>query len=224
MADNQPESLANYSRAASRQADRVSPLGGVLTIGGHVLLVVALLYGGWRVTPQMEPEKVVEVALLPAPAPALDEAQPQLQFNTVRVEAPRITPPVIDIAQPDAPPITLPVQTAPPSSEIANGTSDKGKSEYVALLRRHLMRFMRSPGAEGVVTLRFFIDKSGRLLSAEIAESSGSKAVDAEALALVARAQPLPPIPDALKMAVFGANLPIAYHFDPALPTRIGRR
>jgi TonB family protein len=48
---------------------------------------------------------------------------------------------------------------------------------------------------EGIVKIRFMIDRSGNLLSTEIAESSDLIAFDTEALAILKRAHPLPPPP-----------------------------
>ena len=45
---------------------------------------------------------------------------------------------------------------------------------------------------EGIVYLTFSMNRSGQVLAANIARSSGSQALDAETLALVRRAEPLP--------------------------------
>ncbi len=44
--------------------------------------------------------------------------------------------------------------------------------------------------------LRFSMDRHGKVLSANIAQSSGFDTLDQEALALIHRAEPLPPPPD----------------------------
>jgi protein TonB len=48
---------------------------------------------------------------------------------------------------------------------------------------------------QGVVYLRFDMDRHGKVLSAAIVKSSGFDALDQEALALIHRAEPLPPPP-----------------------------
>ena len=50
-------------------------------------------------------------------------------------------------------------------------------------------------GATGAATVSFAIDRSGRLVSAGLARSSGSPALDAEAVATVRRSNPFPPPP-----------------------------
>jgi protein TonB len=76
-----------------------------------------------------------------------------------------------------------------------------------------LQRYKRYPESaryrreEGVAQLGFTMDRAGHVLGATILRSSGSAALDAEALALAHRAQPLPPPPadmpgDLLNLAV----------------------
>ena len=48
---------------------------------------------------------------------------------------------------------------------------------------------------EGIVSLRFTMDRNGRVLAFDVAKSSGSPALDAEARELIQRAQPLPSLP-----------------------------
>jgi len=48
---------------------------------------------------------------------------------------------------------------------------------------------------QGVVHLRFTIDREGKVLASEINKSSGFELLDEEVLALIQRAQPVPPPP-----------------------------
>ncbi|WP_020186198.1 TonB family protein [Methylopila sp. 73B] len=71
-------------------------------------------------------------------------------------------------------------------------------STWQARLMAHLERRKRYPsGAQsrGVAYVRFTINDSGAVLSAALARSSGFAELDAEVLALVRRASPLPPPP-----------------------------
>ena len=67
-----------------------------------------------------------------------------------------------------------------------------------------LQRFKRYPDLararreEGVVHLTFAMDRAGRVISAGIARGSGFPELDAETLALVRRAEPLPASPPAM--------------------------
>ena len=81
----------------------------------------------------------------------------------------------------------------------------------------HIAQFRHYPEAakrqheQGVVYLWFRMDRSGHVLSARIDKTSGSAALDQEALATLNRAQPLPSAPPD-KPAVFDLELPIEYH------------
>ncbi|VFU11008.1 TonB family protein (fragment) [Methylocella tundrae] len=68
-----------------------------------------------------------------------------------------------------------------------------------SLVSAQLNRNKRYPpsaqGASGAATISFSIDRSGRLVSASLVRSSGSSALDSEAVAIAHRASPFPPPP-----------------------------
>lgn len=75
-----------------------------------------------------------------------------------------------------------------------------GKDHYLARLRLHLSAFRRQlpPGiAPGEAEVVFVVSAEGRLASLALLRSSGDPALDAEALDLLRRSQPLPPSPEA---------------------------
>jgi periplasmic protein TonB len=83
----------------------------------------------------------------------------------------------------------------------------------VAQLERH-KRYPRGAQrrrVEGVAYLRFTVDRQGRVLGASLARSSGDEALDAETLALVERAQPLPPPPADLYPAQVHLTVPVQF-------------
>jgi TonB family protein len=73
---------------------------------------------------------------------------------------------------------------------------------------------------EGVVKMSFMIDRAGNLLSSGVAESSNIPAFDAEALAILKRAQPFPPPPDAVAGAFI--NLTVPLNFRQHAPDAVG--
>lgn len=89
-------------------------------------------------------------------------------------------------------------------------------SQYVPILQKHLAKYARHPDAgkcvarEGVVRLLFSVDRRGRVLDARVARSSGSDALDREALDLFRRASPVPAPPSQLVGRRFA--LPIQFH------------
>jgi len=88
------------------------------------------------------------------------------------------------------------------------------KSQLVATLERS-KRYpseARVRGEQGVAQLAFSIDRHGGVHHARIVHSSGSELLDRETLALVERAQPLPPPPPELAGAEITIVVPIRYN------------
>jgi protein TonB len=72
------------------------------------------------------------------------------------------------------------------------------------------------PGAqrlrqEGVVHVRFTMDRAGRVLASRIERSSGRALLDREALAMLARAQPLPAPPPEISGATIELTTPVEF-------------
>lgn len=74
-------------------------------------------------------------------------------------------------------------------------------ARFQKTLLDHIQRYRVYPErarlnrVEGVVMLRFAMDRNGKVTDAWIEKGSGSTALDAEALVTIQRAQPLPAIP-----------------------------
>ena len=66
-------------------------------------------------------------------------------------------------------------------------------------------------GGAGIVTVAFKIDRSGKVMSAQVVNSSGNKALDGEAIALTRRASPVPPPPADVAGAVLYLKVPIRF-------------
>ncbi len=69
----------------------------------------------------------------------------------------------------------------------------------------------RSAGDEGVSIISFTIDRAGQVLSVRLVRSSGSPALDEEAVALVHRAEPLPALPAEMPDKTVTLNVPIRF-------------
>jgi TonB family protein len=111
-----------------------------------------------------------------------------------------------DTAKPNVPEVPSTKKSAPAPAAVAKW--------HKALLAR-LARYNRYPAqgnsAEGVVSVAFTIDRKGNVVSSRIEKTSGSAAVDAEALALLARAAPLPAPPPEVADADLTLVLPIRF-------------
>jgi protein TonB len=134
---------------------------------------------------------------------------PQQQSQEQAAPAPLTTsPPRVHTATADTAAAPSPGTSAIPASIQAS---------WQRALISHLNRFKRYPeaarvrGIQGVVKVEFTIDREGRIVASHVAQSSGSSALDAEALATLRRANPLPAPPVKAADATFYLVLPI--HF-----------
>ena len=97
---------------------------------------------------------------------------------------------------------------APAAAEKPVGASNpsqgspRAQAQWKDRLAAHLERRKRYPSAarsrkaEGTAQVRFTVDAGGSVLSAALVRSSGDATLDAEAVALLQRASPLPKPPD----------------------------
>jgi protein TonB len=88
---------------------------------------------------------------------------------------------------------------------------------YRDRLAGHLQRYKQYPagskaaGEQGVAMLSFTVGRGGQLLASRLARSSGSAALDAETLAMVRRAQPLPAFPPEMTQASLSFTVPVRF-------------
>jgi protein TonB len=165
------------------------------------------------------------VPLVPLPVPLV----PTYEV----IEAPPTMPPcrlpgqTVDASDPKAaamPPCPAMLSIGPSAKPVPGGPSDPRllDSEIVtpawrAQLLAHLLRFQHYPAAavrqelNGTVLLRLRISSDGAVAARRVVRSSGAPLLDAAALELVDRAQPLPPLPDAPPGAAIDVVLPVTY-------------
>jgi len=135
-----------------------------------------------------------------------------------------VPPPVVAIQPPARAPIAAPPMTEATPSAVSVPSPQPGESEgresYLGRLLAQLNRFKRYPPQarkariEGVVLLHFVMDADGHVTRAEIRKSSGRPALDEEALALMERAQPLPPLPADFPTRTLDAVVPIEFSLN----------
>jgi protein TonB len=119
-----------------------------------------------------------------------------------------------------------PKTTAPPKAErqaalqnaaAAGAATAAATASYRTMLAAHLQRFKQYPaasqsaGERGTAILSFTVSRNGQVLGSRITRSSGYPALDADTLALLRRAQPLPAFPPEVKQASMSFNVPMAY-------------
>ncbi|MBV9563883.1 MAG: energy transducer TonB [Bradyrhizobium sp.] len=136
--------------------------------------------------PKIEDKPVEQEVTSPTPPHRADVALPDKEPKPV--EAPK----------PEAPP-PAPETRAPPKDAHVGAFTAAGSNAYNALILGHFVRFKRYPaaahGAKGKVIVRFVLDRSGKLVSSEIVQSSGNDLFDREAIETLRRASPFPAFP-----------------------------
>jgi len=165
------------------------------------------------ILPQAAPVEAPEIALPPPPKPKPMERKSPPQ----RIEKRSDPPPPNAVEQPTASPVPSPAVGAAPAASVAAPPSPDAVADFQRLLLAQLNRVKRYPvlaqrrRAQGVAYLRFTMDRSGKVLAAQLERSSGHGDLDEEVLALIKRADPLPPFPPELAQAQLELVVPVQF-------------
>jgi protein TonB len=172
--------------------------------------------------PEPEPPPQPELALpppepVPPPHPAVTLPRPPPKPKHPPKPKPRPVehaPPQMAAPPPLPPPAAAP-RSAPaaPSSAAATSARANWQAQLMAWLSRHKRypRPAQEQRQQGTAYLRFSLDRGGRVLAARLERSSGFPLLDEEVLALVHRAQPLPPPPVEVAGDRFELVVPVAF-------------
>ncbi len=163
------------------------------------------------------PERLTEAAVVPPPATVTAKA-------AARPRQPRPAPPKMAATPPPAPQGNATGRAgegAAPDAGTGDASAGGGRpgdrQDYLATLAAWLERHKEYPQQararrqEGVVLLRFTIDRAGRLLNWRIDQGSGYAALDREVEAMLRRATPLPPLPPEMTQAELELAVPIRF-------------
>ena len=111
---------------------------------------------------------------------------------------------------------------SPRSVAPSQGTGDSAVRERVTWakeLAAHFNKYKRYPddhAADGAqVVVSFALDRNGHILSSRIVTGSGDPAFDAAALAMLDRANPVPPPPPVVADDGLSFTLPVIFHAKP---------
>ena len=195
--------------------DRLVSIG--ITVAVHALILAMALTAVHVARPKVMQELTVQIT--PEKRVVLEDVKPLPKMvapSVITVPPPEftvrtVTPPPVAAQPPIANPAP-PVSVAAPS-KAAGETRDS----YLGRLLAQLNRFKQYPRAarqariEGVVMLHFVMNADGKVESFEIAKSSGRPVLDAEALALIQRAQPLPALPADFPTRTLDAVVPVEF-------------
>jgi periplasmic protein TonB len=160
------------------------------------------------------PEAMVEQAPLPDLPRPQEKPQEQVKLERPPDEAPAEVPLPVEKppekaqdSPPPAPVTAKPVKAAAPNAEASWFTN---VVRQLQSLRRYPAA-ARSRREEGIVVVNFSVDRSGHVLSRRIAQSSGHTDLDDEVMALVMRAEPLPPFPASMPQQHMDLTLPMRF-------------
>jgi protein TonB len=165
--------------------------------------------------PEPQPEKPIEKVELPpdpqaepvvavTPPPKLE---PPKEKKPKQKHASLASAPTRADQQVDRPAAPMPGLSSRNSDALPNW-----KTQLVAKLERSKRYPSESRGDQGIAQLAFSVDRQGGVHNARIVRSSGSSVLDHETLALVQRAQPLPPPPPEVQGAQIPISVPIRYN------------
>ena len=228
------------SAPPSRYSDRAVPwqtrVTGVAGAAGVILLALACALVTWRVAhpPAIIPQPLM-INLLPLAAPPepehyVPEGPPQPeQRKQEPVEQKRPLPPETPLPVPAQPmPAPAPETVAPaertteasaPKTAVAPPApraSSNAVANWESQLLAHLEKFRRYPAVsrarkqQGVVYVRFQMNRAGAVLAADVIRSSGVAALDRAALDTIRRAAPLPAIPEG-KPETMTLSIPVEF-------------
>jgi protein TonB len=151
--------------------------------------------------------KKEEAKPAPRPQPKAKSAPPKSARVAIQerskpgpAQAPEAAPATVETSLPAA--ASAPVAAQPIDADAGTTpVTPGGAPTWQGLVLGRLERFKRYPSEarfrrqEGVATVRFTMDRRGRVVSAKLEKSSGFGSLDEEAVALVHRAEPLPAPP-----------------------------
>lgn len=215
-------------------------IAGAAALTAHIV-VGGLVLAWSRPAVLTAPEPVVLVELAPADVPVTAAPVPEpvvtppparipppvleRPFEAPMVDAPLprevVTLPPPPPPQPVEPSAETTAEARPVPEPVADAVMDpktqRQTADYFARLSAHLNRRKSYPPSakkarqQGVVTVRFTVDRDGNVSDASIKRSSGHEILDHATLELLQRVAPLPRFPDSLQRNHLTLSLPIDY-------------
>ena len=191
--------------------------GIAITIAVHVVILAMALTAVHVTRTRVMQELSVQIT--PEKTKVVEELKPLPHLVTPTLVT--VPPPEVIIQTPVPPLVAarppMAVPTPPASVTAPQKANGETRDSYLGRVLAQLNRFKQYPRAarqariEGVVMLHFVMQADGKVSSFEIAKSSGRPVLDAEALALIQRAQPLPALPPDFPTPTLDAVVPIQF-------------
>ena len=193
--DDDPRDVVRWSMAAT------------IVVSTHAVLIGGYLL--WHPAQQDVGDETSAIAIELTVAEAEQQEQPKVEEQPP--PPPQVT--TTDAVPEEKPPEkVVPPEPSPRTTAKVEAQAPRVDTSWQTLLVKQLERFKNYPGAardrgeQGAVELAFTVDRNGHVLSRHIVSSSGHPDLDAEALAVVIRAQPLPAFPASMTQAQLDVN------------------
>jgi protein TonB len=160
---------------------------------------------------EQQPEKIEpKVEELPPPPPkpevvteVLPPPKPKVEPETKKPPAPKTTP------RAAAPAVGRPASTKQFGVQTAEAKS--ALLQWQQLVYAQLARNKRPMRETGTARVTFTVARNGRVTGQRVSGSSGQSPLDAEALAIVARSQPMPAFFPAMTQNSIAVTIPISF-------------
>jgi periplasmic protein TonB len=200
--DEDPRDLLRWSFAAA------------VVVSLHAAVVAAYLFV-WH-APAVEVGDETPMISIELTAPQIDQVE-QAKVETKPVPPKETSPDsIIPVQKPPPKPVEQ-TSPAPRTTVHEEASAPRIDPSWQSLLLKHLQEFKSYPrearlhNEQGVVLLAFSIDRDGHVTSRHIVRGSGYADLDAEVLALIERAQPMPAFPPSMTEAQLSLTVPIRF-------------
>lgn len=199
--DDEPRDVVRWCFAAA------------IVICAHAAAIAAYLLV-WQ-PPNVEVGDETPIISINLTAPQIDQVQ-QEKVEEKPVPPKETSPDAVPVPKPP-PKVVEQTNPAPRTTVHEVASAPRIDPSWESLLLKHLQEFKNYPlearrrNEQGVVLLAFSIDRNGHVTSRRIVKGSGYADLDAEVLALVERAQPMPSFPPSMTEAKLDLTVPIRF-------------
>jgi protein TonB len=209
-----------------------------ISLGVHLAVAIGLVAATLAETPVVQappvPTVTASLARLPAPPkpippkpepvaapPPVPQPAPKPVAAPKRVTRPTIAPAALPIPiaapAPAAEPEAAIVPSAPTEPAVATLSPDRS---WLAAVHARLAAAKRYPATalrrreQGTALIEIRVERGGQVLARKLVRSSGSSALDREALDLAERASPLPPMPPSMPQGSMVLVVPVSFSLN----------
>jgi len=187
-------------------------LAAAIVVCVHAAAVAGYLL--WWQAPNAELGDDTPIISIELTAPEIDQVE---QAKVDEPTPPKETTPDAVIPEEKPPEKVQTTSPAPRTTVRTEASAPRLDPSWQSLLLKHLQQFKNYPSSarerseQGVVLLAFTIDRGGHVQSRRIVKGSGFADLDAEVLALVERAQPMPAFPPSMTEDHLDLTVPIRF-------------